>query len=60
MHRSMVYTLGEVGTCIPQLPGSHKVKKSEEKGQGGRMMGMEYVEVALAPNRRWGMAIDDV
>ena len=60
MHRSMVYTLGEVGTCIPQLPGSHKVKKSEGRGQGGRMMGMEYVEVKLAPNRRCGMAIDGV
>ena len=56
----MVYKLGEVGTCIPQLPGSHKVKKSEGRGQGGRMMGMEYVEVKLAPNCRCGMAINGV
>ena len=56
----MVYKLGEVGTCIPQLPGSHKVKKSEGRGQGGRMMGMEYVEVELAPNCRCGMAINGV
>jgi hypothetical protein len=30
-----VDTLGEMGTCIPQLPGSHKVKKAKGGGGGG-------------------------
>jgi hypothetical protein len=33
VHIRMEYTLWEMGTSIPQLPSSYKVKKSE--GEGG-------------------------
>jgi hypothetical protein len=40
----MVDILGEMGTCIPQLPGSHKVKKSEGRGRRRRrVIGTVYV-----------------
>ena len=51
----MVYTLGEMGTGTPQLPSSSEAQKSELKGRGGWVMGMEYLVVTLAPNRQCGM-----
>ena len=57
MHSRIIYTLGEMGTWIPQLPGSSEVKKSEGIGMGRWVMGMMYVVVPLAQNRRWGMCM---
>jgi hypothetical protein len=34
MHIRMVNTLGEMCICIPQLPSSPEIKKSEGRGRG--------------------------
>ena len=54
MHRSMVYTLGEVGTCIPQLPGSHKVKKKRREGPGGEDDGHGVCRGGIGPQSSVG------
>ena len=42
MNSSIVYTLGEMCACIPQLPSSYKVKKvMEQEGKVGHGHG-EY------------------
>lgn len=53
MHKGMLYTWGEMITCIPELHGgSEAKKKAQGGGQGVGGMGKKYVVVPLAPNRR--------
>ena len=51
MHNGMVCTLGEMSTGTP-LPSSSEAQKKELKG---RVMGMEYLVVTLAPNSQCDM-----